>query len=158
MPSTALATSTVAVNCRSRTSTFIFFVVILQRLLLPQFALGTLSAREELPLFLPDGNLAYEIELPTSLLLRKWILKRSSVKQPLEVGNELGAYNVFLFGNHVPLLGAAVDCWNLFVENDLEAQLLLMILFFRNTLWLFPHKNHFFPRPLSFPPLYWWSQ
>ena len=56
-----------------------------------------------------------------SLLLCKWILESSSVDQPLEVSNELGAYDAFLFRVHVVLVGtAAVDFGNPFVENISE--------------------------------------
>ena len=61
------------------------------------------------------------LPMHSSSLPSEWILERSSVDQPLEVGNKLGAYNVFLFRVHVALLGAAVDGGNLFVENILEA-------------------------------------
>ena len=61
----------------------------------------------------------------SSSRLCKWILERSSVDQPLEVGNELGVYNVFLYRVHVALLGgsvgAAIDGGNLFVENIFKA-------------------------------------
>ena len=57
----------------------------------------------------------------SSLLLHKWILESSSVDQPLEEGNELGAYYAFLFRDHVVLVGTVVDGGNLFVENISEA-------------------------------------
>ena len=60
----------------------------------------------------------------SSLQHRKWILESSSlsVDQPLEVVNVLGAYDAFLLQNvHVGLVGTAVDCGNLFVENIREA-------------------------------------
>ena len=45
--------------------------------------------------------------------LHKWILESSSVDQPLEVGNELGAYDAFLFRIHAVLVGTAVDAGNI---------------------------------------------
>ena len=63
------------------------------------------------------------LSMYSSSLLREWILESSNVDQPLEVGNELGAYDAFLFCVHVVLICTAVDGWNLssFVENISEA-------------------------------------